>query len=229
MTNFETLRLNMVNSQLLPNAITSKELLAAFKELERENFVPVTQKTQAYIDRDIKIDVATSNNQSRFILDPMVQAKLVQAANIQPTDMVLDVACATGYSTALIAKIANVVVGIEADENVAQIASQHIEQQAIDNAVIVHSALIDGYKKEAPYDVILINGLIEEVPQELFNQLAENGRLVAVVVADNSSINSPLGHAFIYSKTNGTIASRMAFDACPSKLPDFNKPKQFSF
>ena len=228
MTHFDTLRLNMVNSQLLPNAITSKELLNAFRILKRENFVPVSQQLHAYIDRDIKIDAETSNKSARFILDPMVQAKLIQAANIQPTDIVLDIACATGYSTALISKIANVVVGIEADENIAKIANANIEQQEIDNAVIVNGSFTEGYKKEAPFDVILINGLIEEVPQTLFDQLAEGGRLVSIVVSDTSTINAPLGHAYISHKTNGVIATRMVFDASPSKLTEFNKIVEFS-
>lgn len=228
MTNFDTLRMNMVNSQLLPNAITSKELLEAFRELKRENFVPESQQGLAYIDRDLSIDAATSNGEKRFILDPMVQAKLVQAANIKPTDIVMDVACATGYSTALIAKLANMVVGIEADEKIAALATSYIEQQEIDNAVIIHDPLADGYKKEAPYDVIVINGLVEEVPQELFDQLADDGRLIVVQVSDKSSISAPLGHAFLYHKTHQAIAKRMVFDASPTKLNDFNKAPEFA-
>lgn len=228
MTHFDTLRKNMVNSQLLPNAITSKGLLEAFRELKRENFVPASQQSLAYIDRDLYIDAETSNGEKRFILDPMVQAKLVQAANIKPTDIVLDVACATGYSTALIAKLANMVVGIEADEKIAALASTYIEQQEIDNAVIIHDRLADGYKKEAPYDVIIINGLVEDVPQELFDQLSDDGRLIAVQVSDVSSISAPLGHAFVYHKTHDVIAKRMIFDASPNKLNDFNKIAAFS-
>lgn len=226
MTHFETLRLNMVNSQLLPNAITSKELLNAFRDLKRENFVPAAQKSLAYIDRDLNI--VTENGQNRFILDPMVQAKLVQAATVKPSDIVLDVACSTGYSTALLAKLANMVVGIEADTEIANMATKHIELQEIDNAVIVNDPLADGYKKEAPYDVIIINGLVEEVPEELFEQLAENGRLVAVEISDKSSISAPLGHAYLYHKTHNVVAKRMIFDASPSKLGDFNKDVEFS-
>ena len=227
MTDFNTLRENMVNSQLLPNAITSKQLLAAFRELKRENFVPKRQQAHAYIDRDLKIDIDTSNGQDRFILDPMVQAKLVQAVNITSSDIVLDIACATGYSTALIAQIANMVVGIESDEKVANLASQYIEQQEIDNAVIIQDPLANGYKKEAPYDVIIINGLVETVSQELFDQLADNGRLIAVEISDKSSINAPLGHAYLYHKTGNQIAKRMVFDASPSRLTEFDKPKSF--
>ena len=128
MNQFDIARENMVNSQLLPNAITSKELIGAFKELKRESFVPKEQAAQAYIDRDIEINIGDDKQVGRFILDPLVQAKLVQAANVKNTDIVLDVACATGYSTALLAKLANMVVGIEADEKTAQLASLHIEQ-----------------------------------------------------------------------------------------------------
>lgn len=228
MTHFETLRKNMVNSQLLPNAITSKELLSAFRQLKRENFVPAAQQALAYIDRDLAIDNNGGNDQKRFILDPMVQAKLIQAASVKPTDIVLDVACATGYSTALLAQLANMVVGIEADEKIAELAAKHIERQEIDNAVIIFDPLADGYKKEAPYDVIVINGLIEQVPQELFDQLAEGGRLIAIEISDKSSISAPLGHAFLYHKTNNVIAKRMIFDASPTKLDDFNKIVEFA-
>ncbi|MGL1920121.1 MAG: protein-L-isoaspartate O-methyltransferase [Hyphomicrobiales bacterium] len=226
MTHFETLRLNMVNSQLLPNAITSKELLDAFRNLKRENFVPAAQQSVAYIDRDLTI--VTPNKQNRFILDPMVQAKLIQAADINPTDIVLDVACSTGYSTALLSKLANMVVGIEADQEIADMATKNMELQEIDNAVIVFDPLADGYKKEAPYDVIIINGLVEEVPQELFDQLADNGRLVTVELSDESSISAPLGHGYLYHKTHNVIAKRMIFDASSNKLTDFNKAVEFS-
>lgn len=224
MTHFDILRKNMVNSQLLPNAITSKELLNAFRELKRESFVPTAQQALAYIDRDLQINI---DGDERFLLDPMVQAKLIQAVGVKPTDIVLDVACATGYSTALLAQLANMVVGIEANAKIAELAAQHIEQQEIDNAVIICDPLADGYKKEAPYDVIVINGLVEQVPQELFDQLAEDGRLIAVEVSDKSTISAPLGHAFLYHKTHNVVAKRMVFDASPTKLVDFNKLVEF--
>ncbi len=227
MINFETLRKNMVNSQLLPNAITSAELLEAFSTLKREDFVPDNQKANAYIDRDLTLNVKTETGIKRFLLEPMIQAKLIQAANIEPNDIVLDVACASGYSTAIIAKLANMVVGVEADKNVAQLASENLETYGINNAVIVHDALNDGYKKEAPYDVIILNGLVEQIPQMLFDQLAENGRLIAVEAADSSSINAHLGHAFLYHKTNGNIGKRMLFDACSIRLSDFDKITEF--
>ncbi|MBL1421184.1 MAG: protein-L-isoaspartate O-methyltransferase [Alphaproteobacteria bacterium] len=227
MTHFDILRKNMVNSQLLPNAITSKELLDAFRQLKRESFVPAAQQAMAYIDRDLKINTGAKNGEERFLLDPMVQAKLIQAAGVKPTDIVLDVACATGYSTALLAQLANMVVGIEANAKIAKLAARHIEQQEIDNAVIICDPLADGYKKEAPYDVIVINGLVEQVPQELFDQLAEDGRLIVVEVSDKSTISAPLGHAFLYHKTHNVVAKRMIFDASPTKLADFNKLVEF--
>lgn len=226
MTHFDILRKNMVNSQLLPNAITSKELLNAFRQLKRESFVPASQRASAYIDRDLQINLSTDDDE-RFLLDPMVQAKLIQAVDVKPTDIVLDVACATGYSTALLAQLANMVVGIEANAKIAELAAQHIEQQEIDNAVIICDPLADGYKKEAPYDVIVINGLVEQVPQELFDQLAEDGRLIVVEVSDKSTISAPLGHAFLYHKTHNVVAKRMVFDASPTKLNDFNKLVEF--
>ena len=228
MTHFDILRKNMVNSQLLPNAITSKELLDAFRQLKRENFVPTSQQALAYIDRDLQIKADPQDGETRFILDPMVQAKLIQAVDVKPSDIVLDVACSTGYSTALLAKLANMVVGIEANQKIADLATQHIEQQEIDNAVIICDPLADGYKKEAPYDVIVVNGLVEQVPQELFDQLAEGGRLIAIEVSDKSTISAPLGHAFLYHKKHEVLAKRMIFDASPTKLNDFDKAVEFA-
>jgi protein-L-isoaspartate(D-aspartate) O-methyltransferase len=152
MLNFTTARTNMVESQIRPNKVTDPRLIEALESLPREDFVPEALRSVAYVDRSLKV------GEERCILDPMIFARLVQAADPQPSDLVLDIACASGYSSAVLACLAGTVVAVESDASLVEAANAVLTKLGIDNAVVVEGDLSSGYAKQGPYDVILING-----------------------------------------------------------------------
>jgi len=153
----------------------------------------------------------------------MVLAKLIQAAGIAPTDHVLDVGCASGYSTALLAHLAGSVVGLEEDAALARQATDAISSSGLSNAKIVAGPLARGCAGEGPYDVILLQGSAEVVPQALFDQLKNGGRLVGVVG------RGPQGKAMFYRRVESDFSGRPVFDAAAAALPGFAKPPEFVF
>ena len=181
MLNFTTARINMVESQVRPNKVTDPRLIEALESLPREGFVPPDLRAVAYVDRSLKL------GEGRYLLDPMVFARLVQAADPQPSDLVLDIACATGYSTAVLARLAGTVVAVESDGALIEAANSALNGLGIDNAVVVNGELAFGYAQQGPYDVILINGEVDSLPQSLTDQLAPGGRLVAVLKDDQAT------------------------------------------
>jgi protein-L-isoaspartate(D-aspartate) O-methyltransferase len=158
------------------------------------------------------------------MLKPMVLAKLIQAAGVTAADRVLDVGCATGYSSAVLARLAGDVVALEADQALADMARRALGDEG--GAVsVVTGPLAEGCAAKGPYDVILLNGAVETVPRQLLKQLKEGGRLVAVVGA------GPASKAILYRSAgaNGEVSSRPIFDASGALLPGFSKPAEFVF
>jgi protein-L-isoaspartate(D-aspartate) O-methyltransferase len=155
MTDFAAARLNMVESQVRVNAVTDERLIAAMAAVPRERFVPISRQGIAYMDEDILV---SDGKAPRFLMEPRVFAKLAQLAGITADELVLDVGCGTGYSTAVLARLAGTVVGLEADENLAAQAGATLSDLGVDNAVVVAGPLAEGYGKQAPYDVIFMNG-----------------------------------------------------------------------
>jgi protein-L-isoaspartate(D-aspartate) O-methyltransferase len=215
MTDFAAQRLNMVESQVRTDDVTDAAVIAAMRTVPRELFVPANRRGIAYCDAPIEVAPR------RFLLDPRALAKLLQLACLGGGDRVLDVACATGYSTALIAKIAGEVVGLEQDRALAQTASELLA--AVGNARIVTGRFVDGYRDGAPYDAIVINGAVETVPQVLLEQLAEGGRLVCVMR------EHARGRGALYLRKHGRIGQKTAFDAVGPLLPDFRQTVGFVF
>ena len=222
MINYDTARRNMVDSQIRTNKVTDLHLIAAITDLPREKFVPAAWRALAYVDEDIPLGAA-EGGVTRHLMEPMPFARLVQLAAIRKGDYVLDIGCGTGYSTAVIARLADQVVGLESDEALATSANETLTELDIDNAVVVTGPLQEGYAAEGPYDVIVFGGAVPEVAPGLFDQLKPGGRLVAVIM------NGPMGRATLFTKTASEISDWVAFDATVHPLPGFEKVVEFTF
>ena len=220
MTDFAAARLNMVESQVRVNAVTDERLIVAMAAVPRERFVPISRQGIAYMDEDVRI---SDGKAPRFLMEPRVFAKLAQLAAITADELVLDIGCGTGYSTAVLSRLAGTVVALESDEDLAAQAGATLSDLGVDNAVVVAGKLPDGYAKQAPYDVIFINGMVHSVPEALQSQLRENGRLVAVA-GDGVS-----GRARLYMRSGGAFSGRDAFDANIRFLPGFEPVESFVF
>jgi protein-L-isoaspartate(D-aspartate) O-methyltransferase len=220
MFDFAAARRMMVDGQVRTSDVTDQRIIGAMLDLPRERFVPERHASVAYLDLDVAV---TSTTPARRLLKPMVLAKLVQAAEVGPQDRVLDVGCATGYSTALLARLAGSVMALEEDATLARHARENLAAVGAANAEVVSGALPDGWPAGAPYDVILINGAAEVVPERLLRQLAEGGRMVAVVG------RAPASKAVRYLAASGQASALPVFDAAGPALPGFAEPPAFVF
>jgi protein-L-isoaspartate(D-aspartate) O-methyltransferase len=227
MTDFKGRRLSMVESQLRPNEVTDPRLLAAMGALPRERFVPPRLRQLAYMDEAIEIFPSVDGAPARFLLAPMVLARLVQLAAVGPEDTVLDVGCGTGYSTSVLARLGRSVTGLEPEPELAAAARGALRELGIDNAEIVEGSLAAGHRKAAPYDVILLDGSVPEVPESLVAQLKEGGRLAAVLSRGTNTGSQ--GKAYLFVKVGGEASGRPHFDAGARPLPGFSPAPAFSF
>jgi protein-L-isoaspartate(D-aspartate) O-methyltransferase len=208
-------RLNMVESQVRTNKVLDQRLVAALRTLERERFAPPALVDVAYIDEELPLPGG------RFLLEPMVLARLLQEAQLTEADRVLDIGCGTGYSTALIAELAASVVGLEANAELSAEAARLVTRS---NAAIVTGPLAAGWVPSAPYDVIVLQGAVPMVPDALFQQLADGGRLIAVVRPTAAT-----GQAVLFVKHASAISKRPVFDASTPQLPGFALAQGFRF
>ncbi|PWL17967.1 protein-L-isoaspartate O-methyltransferase [Falsochrobactrum shanghaiense] len=218
---FQDLRTKMVDNQIRTRDVTDLAVLDAFLTVPREVFVPAARQVLAYLDEDQLLE--SEGTAPRYIMEPSVFAKLVQLALVGKNDVVLDVGCGTGYSTAILSQLAGSVIGLESDSALSAAATARLQELGHDNVVIVSGDLTAGYASEAPYDVILIEGAVDFVPQPLFDQLKEGGRLVVVEGRGNA------GTARIYTKEDGVVSGRGAFNAAVQPLPGFERAQQFQF
>jgi protein-L-isoaspartate(D-aspartate) O-methyltransferase len=207
---------NMVDSQLRTNKVTDARLLAAMGDIPREMFVDNALRGSAYVDEDLPL------GGGRYLMEPMVLARLVQALEIGADDLALDIGCATGYSAAVLAALASTVVALESDPALADRAAETLARRGIDNVVVVKGALDEGYGDQAPYDAILIDGAVPEIPQAILDQLVDGGRLAAVVGAGT-------GRATLVLRTGAVFARRVLFDAATPILRGFEKAPGFVF
>ncbi len=219
MVDFAVSRTRMVDNQLRTNDITDLQVLGAMGKVPRERFVADDKIALAYIDENQLV----SQEPQRFLLRPHIFGRMVQLCDIQPQDVVLVVGAATGYCVAVISQLAESVVGLELDPALVAKAGDTLVSLGIDNAAVVEGNLAQGYAADAPYEVIFINGSIENLPQALTDQLKEGGRLVCVEGRGNSGI------AKIYRKTQGVLSSDFAFNASAPLLPGFEAEKTFRF
>jgi protein-L-isoaspartate(D-aspartate) O-methyltransferase len=213
------IRLTMVDSQLRPNKVTDPALLAAFLAIPRERFVPEPLRGAAYFDEDLPL------GRGRYLLEPMVLARLLQAALVRSTDRVLILGCGTGYSAALVAQLAGTVIAVESDADFVRQAGASLQELGIRNVTMIERALPAGDTTRAPFDVILLDGAVAELPDALIEQLGEGGRLVAIVKPHAA----PMGHAILVERVGGALSRRTLFEAGSHVLPGFAAEPAFSF
>jgi protein-L-isoaspartate(D-aspartate) O-methyltransferase len=175
MVDFAQARRTMVDCQVRTSDVTDLRVIAALLDVARERFVPAQSRAVAYLDRDVPV------HGSRVLIKPMVLGKLLQAAAISETDRVLDVGCATGYSSAVLGRLAARVVALEEDEGLAASAAEALAASGARNVAVANGPLVAGWPDEAPYDVILVQGASEVTPEPLLAQLKDGGRLLAVM------------------------------------------------
>jgi protein-L-isoaspartate(D-aspartate) O-methyltransferase len=222
--NFDELRVRMVDGQVRTTDVTDRRLLGALLDVPREAFVPADKRPIAYIDEDVAVLAAGAPGGPRYLVEPSPFAKLVQLAAIGAGDAVLDVGCATGYSSAVIAHLARSVVALESDPGLARTASETLPGLGHDNVVVAQGPLEQGHSAKAPYDVIVLEGAVDFVPQALFSQLKNGGRLVAVEGRGNAGV------AKLYVKDeDGKVAGRRVFNAAIPALPGFRREPSFQF
>ena len=215
---FAVVRRMMVDGQVLTRDVFDPDLLAAMLEVPRERFVPPAQVALAYLDRNLPLTA----DGSRCLLQPMVLARLLQAADITATDHVLDVGCGTGYSSALLARLASSVVALEEDKDLATFARRVLRELA-PQVEVVEGLLKTGWPAAGPYDVIVLNGAAEIIPEPLFAQLKDGGRLVGI------EGEGPATQARIYCSIRGEISGRSITEAAAPLLPGFARPPEFVF
>lgn len=223
MTDFDIQRDNMVESQIRPADVTDRRILRAMQSLARESFIPASKKSLAYMDEDIEIREAGEDGPARFLAAPVVLARLIQLTQVEENDLVLDVGCGTGYSSALLASIAGAVVGLDDSEDLTKLATRNLQEMGIDNAAFVHGPLKDGCAGEGPFDVIVLNGGVPEPGDQLTGQLKDGGRLVCIIQ------DGIVGRATRFVKRGETVARSQAFDASLPPLPGFEKDVGFVF
>jgi protein-L-isoaspartate(D-aspartate) O-methyltransferase len=197
-------------------------------ELPRERFLPPPKRSLAYIDAALQVWPSVDGAPARTLLAPVVLARLVQLASVEATDSVLDVGCATGYSTAVLARLARSVTGVEVEPELAAAARANLAELGIGNAAIVDGALPDGAPGSAPFDVIVLNGAVAEVPETLLLQLKEGGRLAAIVAGEAQG-RPRQPKAYLFVKVDGETSGVPHFDANAKPLPGFAPKPCFTF
>jgi protein-L-isoaspartate(D-aspartate) O-methyltransferase len=221
MIDFAAARRMMVDGQVRTADVTDLRLLAAMLDMPRERFFPEDRQSLTYLDVDAV--VSETGQPVRRTLKPMVLGKLIQAAGVVETDRLLDIGCATGYSTALLSRLAASVVALEQDAGLARRATEALNALGISNAKVVVGPLARGWPEEGPYDVIVVQGAVENLPQALIQQLANGGRLACVLGS------GPAAKAMLYRMSDGEFSGRPVFDAAAPALPGFSKPLEFVF
>jgi protein-L-isoaspartate(D-aspartate) O-methyltransferase len=211
----------MVDGQLRTTGITDARILWAMGAVPREAFLPAVRRPLAYLDEDINIP--TTSGRPRYLMEPAPFARLAQLAAIGPTDRVLDIGCGSGYSSAVLSSLCASVVALEEEASLAESARSTLKGLGVDNVTVVEGALANGYPQSGPYDVILLGGAVDEVPEALFRQLDEGGRLVAVTGEGNAGI------ARVCVKEGGVVSCRRAFNAAVRSLPGFRRTPAFEF
>ncbi len=216
MTDFTARRTMMVDTQVRPNDVTKFPIIDAMLSVPREAFVPGGQREAAYVGGNLDI------GGGRVMLEARTLAKMLDALDIQPSDMVLDIGCGLGYSTAVIARMAEAVVAVEEDAGLAQQAQARLSSEGADNAAVIEGPLSSGAAKHGPYDAIMIEGAAETVPDAILAQLKEGGRIACLFM------EGALGLCRIGHKIDGAVSWRFAFNASAPVLPGFELRRSFT-
>ena len=219
MTDFALARRNMIDGQLRPNRVTNSQLLAAIGALPREKFLAEELRSVAYSDEDVPL------GHGRFLMEPMVLARLIQALQPRETDRALVVASGRGYGAALLARIVKAVGAVESDATLAAAAGSTIKELGLGNVEQKVGSPEAGAAASGPYDVILIEGAVRQVPSAILDQLADGGRMATIVAGPPGA----LGTAQLFVKEGGVTSGRPLFDAGTPALPGFAPPPRFTF
>lgn len=211
-------RYKMIQNQIRTNRVTDPLVIAAMSELPRERFVPASVRGNAYVDEDIAL------GNGRYLIEPLTTALLLQAAEINAEDVVLDIGCGAGYTTAIAARMASLVVALESDPNLAAQAAALLSELGLDTAVVVVGPLREGWPAQSPYDVIVFGGAVSAVPECIVEQLGEGGRLVAVTAGERG-----VGCGTLFLRSGGTVSRRALFDAGIPWLREFAPEPIFRF
>lgn len=222
MIDFAEARHMMVEGQVHTYDVTDARVLAAMLDVPRERFVPEEKQAIAYADRDLAVACTKDGRAWRYLLKPAVLARMIQEAEIAAIDRVLDVGCATGYSSAVLSKLAASVFALEDDPRLAATAKERLAAMGSTNVMVMTGLLVAGAPAHAPFDVIVLEGATEIAPQDLCRQLKDGGRLACV-------FGRAPGRATIYRSVSGHVTGYPAFDAAAPLLPGFAKPAEFVF
>lgn len=214
---FAAARRNMIDRQLRTNRITDENLLAVMGEMPRERFVPPELQQIAYADEDLEI------SPGRYLLEPRTLARMIQTAEIQGTDVVLDIGSGAGYAVAVMARLAGTVFALESDPGLAAQAAERYAELAPDNVVAVEGPLAAGCPEHAPFDVILIEGAVDRAPDAVLAQLGDGGRLVATIVENG------VGRVTAITRVGEHFSQRRISDAYLPRLAGFEAPAHFVF
>ena len=216
MADFASRRRTMVDTQVRPSDVTKFPIIEAMLRVPREEFVPDDKVEAAYVGENLPL------GGGRVLLDPRTLSKMLDALDITPRDLVLDIGCGTGYSSALMQSMAQAVIGLEQDETLAKTAEAALASAGAETVVLVTGALTAGAPDNAPYDAMILQGGIETFPQTLIGQLAEGGRVCALFM------DGALGVVRLGVRKGDVIGWRDIFNAAAPVLPGFEKAQAFS-
>ncbi|WP_102107857.1 protein-L-isoaspartate O-methyltransferase family protein [Oceaniglobus roseus] len=216
MSDFARRRTMMVDNQIRPSDVTKFPIIDAMLSVPREQFVPAGRREAAYVGENMEL------GGGRVILDPRTLAKMLDAVDVQPDELVLDVGCSYGYSTAVLARLAEAVVAVEEDEGMAREAAATLSQTEADNTAVVEGPLSEGAAKHGPYDVILVQGGVQQLPQALLDQLAQHGRICCLFM------DGVLGVVRLGYRSESGVSWRDLFNASAPVLPGLARRSAFA-
>ncbi len=208
---------NMIEGQIKPIGGMQKNILQAFSSVNRDDFVPQNLKDNCYSEKNLFL------KRDRFVLKANLIAKIISALNISNEENVLVIGSSTGYSSAIISRLAETVISIEEDQELLDFSEEAIKKNGIDNIVFINNPMIEGCSEQGPFNAIIIEGAIDEVPPKILNQLEDNGRLIAMIN------NKGVSNVIEYQKKNHIFTDRFLFSCTAPKLKCFDKRKSFSF
>ena len=221
-------RRTMVDCQIRTFDVTDQQLLARMLEVPREHFLPLELEPLAYSDLGLQLKPTGPGGEQRTLLPPLVLARLIQAAGVASTGSVLDVGAATGYSSALLAGLAGRVVALESERSLYNALRSNLDAFGLAKVQTILAPLAGGAPKEAPFDLIFVNGAVEANLEALFAQLKDGGRLVAIERLPGDRAGRA-GKAVRYEKIDGGKGFRVLFDASAPVLEAFRQDEQFTF
>lgn len=217
MTEFAARRTMMVDTQVRPSDVTKFPIIDAMLNVPRENFVPAAQREAAYMGENLSL------GGERVLLEPRTLAKMLDALDISNDELVIDIGCAMGYSAAVIAHMAAAVVAVEDDEALLSEAQEALTDSGIDNVILHQAELVEGAEQHGPYDVMIVQGGVQQLPMSLQDQIKEGGRVACLFMED------ALGEVRIGHKQGGRLSWRVSFNAGAPVLSGFTQEKAFEF